>query len=208
MYKVDSLIFDLDGTLWDSRDEIIECWNIVLAEHPDINKIVTKEELNGNLGRPLTEIARRMFPDQPDELRQKLMADCADWENKYLAVHGALLFPKLEETLTKLQEKIPLFVVSNCQDGYIESFYSGNKMEKYFKDYECIGRTGLQKGDNIKLVIERNGLKAPAYVGDTQGDADAARHANVPFIYARYGFGQVDGYDMVIDRFEELLKLI
>ena len=208
MYKVDSLIFDLDGTLWDSRDEIIECWKLVLSKHPDIHKDVTKEELNSNLGRPLVEIARRMFPDQPEELRQKLMSDCADQENIYLAVHGALLFPGLEETLARLQEKIPLFVVSNCQDGYIQSFYSGNKTEKYFKDFECIGRTGLSKGENIRLVMERNGLRAPAYVGDTQGDADASRFAGVPFIYARYGFGEVDGYDMVIDEFEELLRLV
>ena len=208
MYKVDSLIFDLDGTLWDSRDEIIICWSMVLDQYPEIHKVVTREELNSNLGRPLTEIARRMFPDQPEQLRQKLMAMCADYENEYLAVHGATLYPKLIETVKKLGEKITLYVVSNCQDGYIQSFYSGHDTKKYFKDFECIGRTGLSKGENIRLVMQRNNLKAPAYVGDTQGDADAAGFAQIPFIYARYGFGEVDGYDMVIDEFEDLLKLV
>ena len=206
--QIDSLIFDLDGTLWDSSDGIVATWGIVLESYPEIHKTVTAEELAGNFGLPLDEIARRMFPEQTEELRQRLMAECCEKENLYLAEHGGTLYPKIEDTLQKLSEKIPLFIVSNCQDGYIQSFYRGNKTEKYFKDCECIGVTGLSKGENIRLVIERNGLKAPAYVGDTQGDADAARAAGVPFIYARYGFGNVDGYDMVIDRFEELLKLI
>ncbi|MGN0204126.1 MAG: HAD family hydrolase [Coprococcus sp.] len=206
--QIDSLIFDLDGTLWDSSDGIVATWGIVLEAYPEIHKKVTAAELARNFGLPLDEIARRMFPDQTEELRQQLMAECCEKENIYLAEHGGTLYPKLEETLQKLSEKMPLFIVSNCQDGYIQSFYSGNRTEQYFKDCECIGVTGLSKGENIRLVIERNGLKMPAYVGDTQGDADAARAAGVPFIYARYGFGNVDGYDMVIDHFEELLKLI
>ena len=54
------------------------------------------------------------------------------------------------------------------------------------------GRTGLDKGANIRLVMERNGVTKAVYVGDTQGDADAAAKAGVPFIFAEYGFGMVN----------------
>ena len=169
---------------------------------------MTAEELASNFGLPLEQIARNMFQDQPESLRQQLMAECGEKENLYLAEHGGLLYPKLEETLRNLSEKYPLFIVSNCQDGYIQSFYSGNHTEKYFKDCECIGVTGKSKGENIRLVMERNGLKAPVYVGDTQGDADAAAQAGIPFIYAAYGFGQVKAFDAEIHAFEELLDIV
>lgn len=206
--QIDSLIFDLDGTLWDSSEGILATWAIVMEHHPDIHKVVTAEEMAANFGRPLDEIAARMFPDLPHEKRMGLMQECCDGENDYLAVHGGRLYPALKETLEQLAGQYPLFIVSNCQDGYIQSFYKGNKTGQYFKDCECIGVTGLSKGENIRLIMERNHLKAPVYVGDTQGDADAARAAGIPFIFARYGFGNVDGYDMVIDSFAELKQFL
>ena len=74
-------------------------------------------------------------------------------------------------------------------------------------DYENPGRTGLSKGENINLIIERNNLDSPVYVGDTAGDFTAAKYAGIPFIYAKYGFGQVTEYDDVIEKFEELLTI-
>jgi phosphoglycolate phosphatase len=206
--KIDSLIFDLDGTLWDSSEGIVATWALVLEHYPEIHKKVTAEELASNFGLPLDQIARNMFPEQTEALRMRLMDECCEQENIYLAEHGGLLYPKLEETLQKLSEKYPLFIVSNCQDGYIQSFYSGNHTAKYFKDCECIGVTGKSKGANIRLVMERNGLKSPVYIGDTQGDADAAAQAGIPFIYAAYGFGQVKAFDAEIHTFEELLDIV
>ncbi|WP_342728978.1 hypothetical protein [Virgibacillus subterraneus] len=48
-------------------------------------------------------------------------------------------------------------------------------------------------------------MSNPLYVGDTEGDLEAARFAEIPFIYAKYGFGQVSQYDKAIESFEELL---
>lgn len=47
------------------------------------------------------------------------------------------------------------------------------------------------------------------YVGDTEGDLKAARYARIPFIYAKYGFGQVSQYqyDKVIESFKDLLSI-
>jgi len=58
------------------------------------------------------------------------------------------------------------------------------------------------------LIIQRNNLINPVYVGDTEGDLKASRYAGIPFIYARYGFGNVKEFDYVIDSFEELLNLV
>lgn len=97
-----------------------------------------------------------------------------------------------------------LFVVSNCQAGYIETFIKAHHLEGYFKDIECPGNTGLLKADNIRLITERNHLVNPVYVGDTRSDAMAAHAAGVPFVFAAYGFGQVEEYDGKIESFEQL----
>ena len=80
-------------------------------------------------------------------------------------------------------------------------------MEGYFTDWECSGRTGLPKGENIRLVVERNHLQAPVYVGDTRLDYEAAQQAGVPFIHAAYGFGTIEGVT-AIHKPVELLELI
>lgn len=86
-------------------------------------------------------------------------------------------------------------------------FFKAHKLDKYFDDFECSGVTGLSKGENNKIIMERNKLKSPIYVGDTAGDAESAKAAEIPFVYARYGFGNVEKYDYVIDSFEEILIL-
>ena len=61
--KLDGLIFDLDGTLWDATDGIVQTWKIVLANHPDVKREVTPADLAANFGKPLTDIADNLFPD-------------------------------------------------------------------------------------------------------------------------------------------------
>ncbi|NMA68883.1 MAG: HAD family hydrolase, partial [Desulfitobacterium sp.] len=144
----------------------------------------------------------------PEESQKKIMTRGGEIVREHLRNKGGVLYPQVEETLAKLAEKYKLFIVSNCEEGYIEAFYYAHKLEKYFLDFENPGRTGLTKGENIKLVVKRNNLQNPVYVGDTSGDAKAAHDAEVPFIYAHYGFGTVESYDAKVDSFAELLDIL
>lgn len=164
--------------------------------------------MEGCMGLQIVDIGKKLFPDLDEAFQMKLMKECCSAEQVYLGEHGGSLFPKLEETLKKLAENHKLFIVSNCQDGYIQCFFKAHKLDKYFEDFECSGVTGLPKGENNKLIIKRNNLKSPVYVGDTISDAESAKVAKIPFVYARYGFGDVEEYDYVIDSFEEILKLV
>lgn len=204
---MDSIIFDLDGTLWDSRDVVVKAWNKALKEHKEIDKILTKEDFKGVMGLQIKEIGIKFFPDLNENMRQTILKECCEVEGQYLTKQGGMLYEKLEETLEVLSKKYKLFIVSNCQAGYIESFYEYHKLQKYFVDFENPGRTGLSKGENIKLVIERNNLINPVYVGDTDGDHKAAKFAGVPFVFASYGFGEVSHFDYEINRFSGLLEL-
>ena len=71
----------------------------------------------------------------------------------------------------------------------------------------CPDDTGKLKAENIRLIMERNGIAEAVYVGDTQGDADACKEARIPMIYAAYGFGDVEGEYVTIHSFNELLSL-
>jgi phosphoglycolate phosphatase len=158
---------------------------------------------------PLDVIAVKLYQSVSEEHAIKVMNECCEYECEYLAEHGATLYEGLEKNLIELSKKYKLLIVSNCQEGYIQCFFRAYPyLEKYFVDFEYPGRSGKFKAENIRIVMERNGLKNPIYVGDTGGDANAAKEAGIPFVFARYGFGDVEEYDEVIDSLEELTKLL
>lgn len=208
-YKADSIIFDLDGTLWSSAKAISEAWGIILRKHDDTDKKeITEQELYDCMGLPMYDIAEKLFPEMPVQKRNALMDELCIFENDYLEERGGELFDGLEDTLSVLKKKYKLYIVSNCQDGYIEAFLKAHHMEKYFEDTECWGRTRTSKGESNKLLINRNNLKNPVYVGDTIGDYRSAIEAGIPFIYAAYGFGEVEDFQYKIDDIRELPGVI
>lgn len=191
--KYDSYIFDLDGTLWNAVPAIADSWNPVLSNTPFIHTLPSLSDYEGVMGLEPEPLMKKLFPDLSWEVAKPLWEKACLAELEYLNQHGAILYPGLEETLIELSAHAKLIIVSNCNDGYIESFLHAHHMEKYFVDIECAGRTGLSKGENIKLVVTRNHLKNPVYVGDTIWDYESATAAGVPFIHAAYGFGKVPG---------------
>ncbi len=209
MEKAEAIIFDLDGTMWNSADGVLKTWNMVIAKHPECKRdLLTAEELDGYFGLPMTEIANRMFLHNTQEQREALMEECCELENAYLSEHGGILYPKLEETLQTLHKNYKLFVVSNCQSGYIESFIKAHKLEKCFDDIQCWGDNKVPKGENNKLIMQRNGVTKAVYVGDTSGDEESARVAGIPFVFAAYGFGEAVAPDYTVNAFEELPALM
>ena len=201
----DGLLFDLDGTLWDSVDAICVSWNRTLEElAPEYAGTVTRQRLLPCMGLLLPDILDRLAPDLGRKRAAPLLDKLLEEENRHLAAHGGTLYPRVPETLAELAGKYPLFIVSNCQAGYIEAFFQAHGLGRYFTDFENPGRTGKAKGENIALVAARNGLKRPLYIGDTQGDCSAAAQAGVPFLHAAYGFGTIDHEVPHVDAFADI----
>lgn len=198
------IIFDLDGTLWDSSEQVAVSWSEALARRPETDRQVTGEDMRSFMGKTMEAIAALMLPELEPSLRIEIMHECERVEQEYLEKHGGVLFPNLERELERLCGLGKLFIVSNCQSGYIETFLEYHKLGKYFADFECPGGTGFAKAENIRIVMERNGLDKAVYVGDTQGDLDASDSAGVPFIHAAYGFGSVDRDVPAVKSFSEV----
>lgn len=206
---IEAVIFDLDGTMWDALEEICHTWNIVVANHPELrSEPIAFDEMSGCLGLPMTKIAERLFPAAGENERALLMEECCRVENEYLYEHGAKLYPGLYDTLMELKKNYRLFVVSNCQSGYIESFMHAHGLEDCFDDTQCWGDNKVSKGENNRLIMARNNIKYAVYVGDTAGDEQSAREAGIPFIFAAYGFGEAVSPDYTINSFAELVEIM
>lgn len=206
----DGILFDLDGTLWDATAAVAKSWTLGLEQLNIRRAPITVEELFPCMGLLLPDIVDRLVPGQKPEARDKIISHCCRVENDYLARHGAPLYPGEENALAALGKRYPLFVVSNCEKGYIEAYFAGTGMGKYFTDFESAGNTGLTKAENIALVVKRQGLKNPVYVGDTALDHQSATQAGVPFIHAAYGFGTVEGVPTIrsLGELEGLLEAL
>ncbi len=204
---MDSIIFDVDGTLWDSTSVVAESWNEYLREKEGMDITITAKRLMSLFGQLLNDIAKALFPELPEEEQVRIINGCCQAEHEALAIRGAELYPHLEETLKALSDRYPLFIVSNCEAGYIEIFLEYTGFGHYFAGHLCPGDTGMAKAENISLISEKYHLQSPVYVGDTMGDYQACRKAGVPFIFASYGFGDVPAPDAVIKSPLDLVSL-
>jgi len=205
--RPDSIVFDLDGTLWDTTPACAVAWNNVLARHAITYREIFPEDVQKVTGRPHEECIRVTFADLPAEQVDLLVAGTAIEDNLEIARMGGELYPGVVEGLHALRERYPLFIVSNCQAGYIENFLALSGLGELFTDFECIGNTGQRKPENLRRVIERNGLRNPVMVGDTTGDEEAARLCGVPFAFVSYGFGSEVRCDMHAGTFTELAAM-
>ncbi len=204
--KFDSIGFDLDGTLWDANDAITKAWVETAIKYKV--RIPTEKDIAGVLGLNKIDLMNGLYPDMPLEIQMNFFDEAAELCNNKLAENGGKLFDNVEQTLKELAKDFKLYIVSNCQDGYIEAFYKAHKLDKYFCDYEHPDERCISKGENIKSVLERNGLSNSIFIGDTQGDADAAKYADIPFVFASFGFGKVNNPDYIINSYNDLLEIV
>ena len=203
------IIFDLDGTLWDSSAEVAKSWNMIVKQETGRENYLVAGDISREMGRTMTQIADDLFSFLSEDKRYDLAHKCETFENEYIRKNGGKLYPGVRETLERLLAAgYKMVVVSNCQEGYIPAFIESMGMNKYFADYEEWGRTGRSKAYNIRLIMDRNNEDRAVYVGDIQRDFDAADEAGIPCIYAAYGFGEMENPAGRIDKFEDLPQVL
>ncbi len=206
--QFESLIFDIDGTLWDSTGLVAEGYNIQLRREGLAHLCVTGEDLKKLFGKTMTEIADVILETVPADRRYDLMERCMAAEQELLHADPCHIgFPGVKETLQQLKKKHRLFIVSNSQKGYPEIVIEKMGLEGLIEGHLCFGDTGTSKGRTIRTLMDRHGIQSACYIGDTQTDYQATLDAGIPFIFCAYGFGNPTGWDEKIERFEDLLKL-
>ena len=207
--RYESLILDIDGTLWDSRALVAEGYNIQLRAEGLDHLCTDAETLKTLFGKVMTEIADNLFPDFPPEVRYPLMERCMETENKFLEEDPCDIgYEGIREVLEELKKKYRLFIVSNSQCGYpdlcIEKLGLGDLIEGHL----CFGDTGTTKGQTILTLMRKYGISSAAYIGDTQGDLEATEEAGIDFIWAAYGFGAPAHWVAKADSPQALLEIL
>ena len=204
----ESLIFDIDGTLWDSRRLVAEGYNIQLKKEGLAHLCVDAEILRPLFGKVLAEIADSLFPSIDAPQRYELMERCMETENRYLFENECKIgYPKVKETLEDLSKNHRIFIVSNSQCGYPELCIEKLGLTDLIEGHLCFGDTGTSKGQTILTLIKKHNIGSCIYIGDTQGDLEACEEAGIPFIFCGYGLGQADHWDARIESIEELLNM-
>jgi phosphoglycolate phosphatase len=208
LQTVDGVLFDLDGTLWDSTEACAAGWNAVARRHSVPFREIVAADVRAVVGKPHEKCIRDVFVGVAEEHLRALIDETPDEDNRMVAQLGGLLFPGVKAVLAQLRTCHPLFIVSNCQAGYIETFLRCTGCTGMFQDFECWGNTRRSKAENLRAIVERNGLRAPVFVGDTEGDAAAARACGVPFVHVTYGFGCCQAPDFRVSAFHELTSIV
>ncbi len=206
--KAESLIFDIDGTLWDTRSLVAEGYNRQLQKEGLHHLCTDADRLTALFGKNAKDLADELLAPVPAPERYALMERCAQSETEYLYAQPCQVsYPMVKQTIEALSRKYRLFIVSNSQRGYPELCIEKLGMAPYIQGHLCYGDTGTSKGQTILRLMAEHKIESCVYIGDTQGDYEATLEAGIPFIWASYGFGSPEGYAEKIQTFADLLNL-
>ncbi len=199
------ILFDLDGTLW----------NTIIPTHKAANDIakdnnlkeITLDTIIDGMGKDKIYNAKNYYPEVDLKKALELLDQSSQKCTEYLKNKEAIIYENIEKTLQTLSKKHDLYIVSNSFDNdYINTFKS--YLDVNFKDFIAAGALNINKTEAIKLIIKRNNIDKAIYVGDTKLDYDSSKEANIPFIYAKYGFGNIDKYEYSINDIKDLISVI
>ncbi|SRR5690606_11174329 len=199
---IDSIIFDMDGTLWNALEIYTEAWNRSLREN-GVQRILTAPEIADMTGWEKKDILSHLLPYHPEAIHNKVDQLVAEYSTSLIPAMKGQLYPGVDAGLSRLSERYPLFILSNCDAGVIDLFMDATGIRSLIVDYVAHGETGFSKHENMRRLMDMHRLHSPIYVGDTHRDSEESEKAGIPFIFLTYGFGQSTKYHKKFDSFEE-----
>lgn len=200
---VDSIIFDMDGTLWDATASYCEIWRICFANR-GVCFPFSDDEIKAYMGTPIDgifdDIVRRTGVEFD---RESFLSEISRVEDEEMLRLGGKLFPGVVDGLRRLSKHYRLFMVSNCSRYGLRNFMAFTGTAPYFTGSLSYGQRNVPKSENIHEIIRQYGLKCPIYFGDTQSDCDETHRAGINFAFASYGFGKCSDFDLQFASFAE-----
>lgn len=192
--KIDTVIFDLDGTLLNTLDDLHACFNHAIKEFGYPER--TKEEIRNFVGNGVQKALERALPENISKSELKKVVDCfKKYYSQNMNTHTKP-YDGIEEVLKDLQSKgFKLGIVSNKFDNAVKAL-----SKKYFDSSiayavgEGYGIRRKPEADGVnKVLSELKSKKENAiYVGDSEVDIQTAENSNLPCISVLWGFKDKD----------------
>ena len=208
-------VFDLDGTLLDTLEDLYRATNAALGGHALPRR--SRDEVRLFVGNGVEMLIRRAVPAGTDE--ETILAVLADFKTTYAAIceDHTKPYDGILDMLAALRERgIRMAVVSNKFDAATKKL-----CEKYFGDLVevAIGeRAGVRKKpapDTVHEALKELGVTAEGavYIGDSDVDIQTARNCGMPCISVTWGLRDEDflienGAKALVDTPEKLLGVI
>ena len=212
--KYDAIFFDLDGTVVDSLQDIVDAVNHTmrhfhLPEH-------TPEALKPHLGWGVGHLMRSILPDHTDAQVEEVL----DHYRPYYARHAGdktRPFPGVLPMMARLKaDGLALGILSNKPDAAVQPI-----TERWFADLVCLSvgeREGVRRKPEPDMVVsaaEQLGIPLGRclYVGDSEVDVDTARNTGIDCVCVTWGFRTREqlvqaGAEHIIDAPEELTAFV
>ncbi len=204
-HKIDSIFFDMDGTLWDGVEAYAKGFNDFFKIN-NIDRRLTVNDLYAYMGLEEKQYLEATLPEFPVAKRKKMYEHIINFQYERIQSDGGLLYKGVKEGLKQLGEKHKLFIVSNCPEFTIQYFMEWAKIKNSITDTLAHGMNFKSKHENIKLLIEKYDLQNPVYVGDTDSDRKQCDLVPIPFIFVDYGFGKVEKCALQFTSFKKLTE--
>lgn len=182
-----SLIFDLDGTLWETEKSYYYAFNQYLLNHPEVINEVNAEEIKNFKGITMDKMAPLLFPKMDEKSQYNAILECLKYSCEYLIAEENTIDQKIIEIIKTLNCQYDLYIVSNCPKEYIDIFFKKTSLKNYFKEVIALGgftkNNDYDKGNNLLKLLQKHQIKEAYFVGDNLIDLKMAKYASLPFIY-------------------------
>lgn len=218
LQKPEAMIFDLDGTLFQTETIVLDAFRLTYEQLAQENlyhgAVPSDQAILGCLGMLLEHIWQRLMPDASEEARARADILMMEYETQLLETGTGRLYPGVVETLTALQAQgIRLFVGSNGQEDYVRDVTRIMKIDHFFERLYSAGEfQTATKVDLISLLLRTHQIKSAWMVGDRSSDIEAGIQNKLVAIGCDYaGFrnsGELNGATQLIASFDELLTLL
>ena len=176
------ILFDLDGTLLNTLDDLADGVNYVLTQFGYPRR--SREEVRRFVGNGAAKLLQRAVPQGADW--QKPLEAFQSYYREHCQNKTAP-YPGIPEALNELGRRYPLAIISNKPDGAVKKLCAA-----YFPGVFALGESPLcprkPSPDMVYLGMEKIGVERCIYVGDSEVDVRTAQNAGVPCLSVLWGF--------------------
>lgn len=213
---VQSLIFDMDGTLFQT-DKILELslddtftYLRSLNEWDTVTPIDKYREI---MGVPLPKVWETLLPNHSNEIREQTDAYFLERLIENIRSGKGALYPNVKEVFNYLKEvNCSIYIASNGLTEYLEAIVNYYKLDNWVIETFSIQQIEtLDKGDLIKSIIKKYNIKKAAVVGDRLSDINAAKDNDLIAIGCNFDFAKKEELalaDLIIDDLIELKTIL